>query len=149
MPSARRFNLTDRHVRRNLLSGGGVAPGPETEQEHDRGKSDMQPNVRHVVRDQSKDGLVLVVEPEHSYERVDDSKDFEKRARRSGTSHSAEEKDDSGCKMDKVVGEVDVEGAEQHLVAGCGRDEPENSDKQKNDTKKNCGCFEPLLPPIG
>jgi hypothetical protein len=44
--------------------------------------------------------------------------------------------------MDHIVGGVDVEDAEQHLVIRHSRHKTENADEDENNTEENCSCFD-------
>ena len=100
----------------------------------------MQPGVGSIVCNDPEQRVIAIVEPKNRDEPINDSKDFEKCLRGTSAGDPAEEKHDSGSKMDNVVRSVYVEDAKQHPISrSCRRDIPKNSDQQEDDTEENCG----------
>src|SRR5579864_3840199 len=118
----------------------------EAEEQHCGSENNVQVGISRIVRDQSEQHAFAFHEPENGDQGVHKSEDFEECARGAGSSHSAKQKDDARRDVDNAMRAVDHENAKQHWhtvgirCGGC-RHKAEDSDREKNNTEKNCSRF--------
>ena len=83
----------------------------------------------------------IIHEAEHGNDRIDNSEELEPQTGSSGSCHRSNEEDCTRSNVHNAVHLVHHENAEKHIISSDSGNEPEDSNRQEDDTKKHSECF--------